>query len=110
MTSPGFDIASHVVNPPGSLTQSFVRDLAAEATRASSRIRGLLTQFHPDLERALGPRLDHPAVTWLLEQYGSPASLRKAGCRRLVESELRIHGRTAESPCAGRPGLQGRPC
>jgi transposase len=63
----------------------FDQDLAAEATRTSNRIRGLLTQFHPSLERVLGPRLDHPAVTWLLERYGSPASLRKAGRRRLVE-------------------------
>ncbi|GAA2312684.1 IS110-like element IS110 family transposase [Streptomyces hawaiiensis] len=61
------------------------QDLAAEATRTSNRIRGLLTQFHPSLERVLGPRLDHPAVTWLLERYGSPAALRKAGRRRLVE-------------------------
>jgi hypothetical protein len=49
----------------------FDQDLAAEATRTSNRIRGLLTQFHPSLERVLGPRLDHPAVTWLLERYGS---------------------------------------
>ncbi|MEU9246031.1 IS110 family transposase [Streptomyces sp. NPDC048385] len=63
----------------------FDQDLAAEATRTSNRIRGLLTQFHPSLERILGPRLDHQAVTWLLERYGSPAALRKAGRRRLVE-------------------------
>jgi transposase len=63
----------------------FDQDLAAEATRTSNRIRGLLTQFHPSLERVLGPRLDHPAVTWLLERFGSPAALRKAGRRRLVE-------------------------
>ncbi|GAA3304924.1 hypothetical protein GCM10020295_57320 [Streptomyces cinereospinus] len=63
----------------------FDQDLAAEATRTSNRIRGLLTQFHPSLERVLGSRLDHPAVTWLLERYGSPAALRKAGRRRLVE-------------------------
>ncbi|MEU7237933.1 IS110 family transposase [Streptomyces chrestomyceticus] len=64
----------------------FDEDLvAAEATRTSNRIRGLLTQFHPSLERVLGPRLDHGAVTWLLERYGSPAALRKAGRRRLVE-------------------------
>lgn len=55
------------------------------ATRTSNRIRGLLTQFHPSLERVLGPRLDHHAVTWLLERYGSPAALRKAGRRRLVD-------------------------
>ena len=63
----------------------FDQDLAAEATRTSNRIRGLLTQFHPSLERVLGPRLDHQAVTWLLERYGSPAALRKAGRRKLVE-------------------------
>lgn len=63
----------------------FDQDLAAEATRTSNRIRGLLTQFHPSLERVLGPRLDHQAVTWLLERYGSPAALRKSGRRRLVE-------------------------
>ncbi|MBB5939021.1 transposase [Streptomyces zagrosensis] len=63
----------------------FDQDLAAEATRTSNRIRGLLTQFHPSLERVVGPRLDHQAVTWLLERYGSPSALRKAGRRRLVE-------------------------
>ncbi|GAA3914915.1 hypothetical protein GCM10023084_78030 [Streptomyces lacrimifluminis] len=63
----------------------FDQDLAAEATRTSNRIRGLLTQFHPSLERILGPRLDHPAVTWLLERHGSPAALHKAGRRKLVE-------------------------
>ena len=68
-----------------SVLVGFDQDLAAEATRTSNRIRGLLTQFHPSLERVLGPRLDHPAVTWLLERYGSPAALRKAGRRRLVE-------------------------
>ncbi|MFE2864918.1 IS110 family transposase [Embleya sp. NPDC059259] len=62
----------------------FDQDLAGEATRTSNRIRGLLTRFHPSLERVLGPRLDHPAVTHLLERHGSPAALRKAGRRRLV--------------------------
>ncbi|MFJ9800068.1 IS110 family RNA-guided transposase [Streptomyces wuyuanensis] len=64
----------------------FDQDLAAEATRTSNRIRGLLTQFHPGLERVFGPRLDHQAVTWLLERHGSPAALRKAGRRKLVEA------------------------
>ncbi len=64
----------------------FDQDLAGEANRTSNRIRGLLTQFHPSLERVLGPRLDHPAITWLLERYGSPAALRKAGRRKLIEA------------------------
>ena len=62
----------------------FDDDLAAESTRTKNRLRGLLTQIHPSLERVLGPRLDHPAVLALLERHGSPVQLRKAGLRRLV--------------------------
>ncbi|ABK08618.1 transposase IS116/IS110/IS902 family protein [Burkholderia cenocepacia HI2424] len=53
----------------------FDDDLAAQVTQTSNRIRGLLTQIHPALERVLGPRLDHPAVLDLLERYPSPAAL-----------------------------------
>ncbi|WP_181159367.1 IS110 family transposase [Burkholderia multivorans] len=49
--------------------------LAAQVMQTSNRIRGLLTQIHPALERVLGPRLDHPAVLDLLERYPSPAAL-----------------------------------
>lgn len=62
----------------------FDDDLATESTRTKNRLRGLLTQIHPSLEKVLGPRLDHPAVLALLERFGSPAQLRKAGRRRLV--------------------------
>ncbi|MFF3159886.1 transposase, partial [Streptomyces sp. NPDC057910] len=61
-----------------------------EATRLSNRLRGLLTQIHPALERVLGPRIHHPAVLWLLERYGTPAQIRKAGRRALTE-RLRPH-------------------
>jgi transposase len=62
----------------------FDDDLAGEATRISSRLRGLLTQVHPHLERVLGPRIQHPAVLQRLDQFGSPALIRKAGRRRLI--------------------------
>ncbi|MDX2707946.1 IS110 family transposase [Streptomyces sp. PA03-6a] len=62
----------------------FDDDLAIELTRTKNRLRGLLTQIHPSLEKVLGPRLDHPAVLALLERFGSPAQIRKAGRRRLV--------------------------
>lgn len=62
----------------------FDDDLATEVTRTKNRLRGLLTQIHPPLEKILGPRLDHPAVLTLLERFGSPAQLRKAGRRKLV--------------------------
>ena len=58
--------------------------LVGEATRVANRLHGLLTQIHPSLERVLGPRLQHPAVLTLLERFGSPAQIRKAGRRRLV--------------------------
>ncbi|MFF0123950.1 IS110 family transposase [Micromonospora sp. DT53] len=62
----------------------FDDDLASEITRVSNRLRGLLTQIHPHLERVLGPRLQHPAVLALLERFGSPDQMRKAGRRRLI--------------------------
>lgn len=39
----------------------FDDDLAGEATRIGNRIRGLLAGVHPALERAIGPRISHPA-------------------------------------------------
>ena len=62
----------------------FDDDLAGEVTRVANRLRGLLTQIHPHLERILGPRIQHPAVLTLLEQFGSPGAIRKAGRRRLI--------------------------
>jgi transposase len=59
-------------------------DLAGEATRVSNRIRGLLTQIHPPLERVLGPKVTHPAVLELLARCGGPAGLRKTGRRKLA--------------------------
>lgn len=47
----------------------FDDDLAAEATRLSNRLRGLFTQIHPHLERVIGPRIQHPAVLKLLDQF-----------------------------------------
>jgi transposase len=63
----------------------FDDDLAGEATRISNRIRGLLTQIHPALERVLGPRVQHKAVLELLSRCGGPAGLRKAGRAKLLE-------------------------
>src|SRR4051794_593082 len=37
----------------------FDEDLAGQITQVSNRIRGLLTQIHPALERVIGPHLDH---------------------------------------------------
>lgn len=58
-----------LVGPGVEALVGFDQEPATEATRTSNRIRGLFTQFHPSLERVLGPRLDRPAVTWLLERY-----------------------------------------
>jgi transposase len=60
-------------------------DLASEVTRVSNRIRGLLTQIHPALERVLGPKVQHQAVLELLSRCGGPAGLRAAGRAKLVE-------------------------
>ncbi|GJF32573.1 hypothetical protein KNE206_52730 [Kitasatospora sp. NE20-6] len=69
---------------PADETVAELEMIAGESTRIKNRLRGLLTQIHPSLERVLGPRLDHPAVLTLLERHGSPAQLRKAPRRRLI--------------------------
>ena len=62
----------------------FDDDLAKQATATSNRIRGLLTQIHPALERVVGKHLDHPAMAELLIKYPTPDKLRKAGQARVA--------------------------
>ena len=62
----------------------FDDDLAAEATRVSNRIRGLLTGIHPALERVLGPKVAHPAVLEILSRCGGPSGIAAAGRRKLL--------------------------
>lgn len=73
-----------------SMLCGFDDDLAKQATATSNRIRGLLTQIHPALERVIGEHLDHQAMPELLAKYPTPAALRKAG-RARVEALLRKH-------------------
>ncbi|MEW1980260.1 IS110 family transposase [Citricoccus sp. NPDC079358] len=71
-----------------SMLCGFDDDLAKQVTATSNRLRGLLTQIHPALERVLGPRLDHPAVLDLIRTWPTPATLRTAG-RKRVATRLR---------------------
>lgn len=59
-------------------------DLKQQITATSHRLRGLLTQLHPALERVLGPRLDHPAVLDLLQRTPTPQALAALGPSRLT--------------------------
>ena len=63
----------------------FDEDLAAESTRLRNRIRGLLTQIHPSMERVVGRRLDHPAVLVLLETFPTPSMMAAAGRDALLD-------------------------
>ncbi|MDR6621069.1 transposase [Sinomonas atrocyanea] len=72
------------------LLAGFDDDLAGEVTAVSNQLRGLLTQIHPALERALGPRVSHPAVADLLARYPTPARLKAAG-RAHVRARLKKH-------------------
>lgn len=62
----------------------FDDDLAGEATRISNRIRGLLTNIHPALERVLGPHITHPAVLEILSRCGGSTGMLTAGTRKLT--------------------------
>ncbi|MFV4914780.1 IS110 family transposase [Microbacterium lacticum] len=68
----------------------FDDDLAAQITQVGNRVRGLLTQIHPALERAIGPRLDHPAILDLLQRWPSPHDLRSDGEKRIAARMLKL--------------------
>ena len=59
-------------------------DLARESTRSINRIRSLLLQVHPALERVFaGTRLTNHLSLDLLARYGGPTALAKAGPARV---------------------------
>jgi transposase len=72
----------------------FDEDLSVQIKQVSNRIRGLLTQTHPALERVIGPHLDHPAMLDLLERYTWPTQLaaliQKQLANRLVKLAPRM--------------------
>lgn len=79
-----------------SMLCGFDDDLAQQATAASNRIRGLLTQIHPALERVIGPHLNHPAMAELLAKYPTPDALRKAGQARVTALLVRFAPRAGK--------------
>jgi len=71
----------------------FDEDLAHETTRALNRIRSLLTQIHPALERVfVGGSLATGLVLDLLEKFGGPTGLKTAGRARVLRF-ARSHSR-----------------
>ncbi len=75
-------------------------DLAGQVTAAINRMRGLLVQIHPSLEKALGENIAHTAVLHLLVKAGGPQGLLTMGKTR-IDTQLRkhaprIHGRLTE--------------
>lgn len=80
-------------------------DLAAQVTAAINRLRGLLVQVHPSLEKSLGDNISHEAVLRLLIKAGGPDGLRAMGKSRidkqLAKHAPRIHARLAEDIWTG---------
>src|SRR4051812_11737454 len=68
------------------------RELVAEQTRRVNRLRDLLASIHPGPERVVDPTTK--AGQQLLGRYVTPAEIRHAGRRRLIEHILRA-GRIA---------------
>lgn len=84
-TSPGTGSARTPGTPRPRPSSEDPQDQLILKRSASRRVRQIaVPRIHPSLERVPGPRLQHPAVLTLLERFGSPARIRKAGRRRLV--------------------------
>lgn len=76
-------------------------DLAGQVTAAVNRLRGLLVQIHPSLEKALGENISHEATLHLLVKTGGPEAMRSLGKaridRELAKHAPRMHARLAEA-------------
>lgn len=57
----------------------FDDDLLAQTTATRNRLRGLLTQIHPGVERVLGSKLHHHGVLDMLSRWPTPHALQTAG-------------------------------
>ena len=83
-----------------SMLCGFDDDIVGQMTATSNRIRGLLMQIHPALERVLGPHLDHPAILELLQKYPTTTALTASGKvrvgNRLIKLAPRMGRRLAE--------------
>jgi len=80
-------------------------DLAAQVTAAINRLRGVLVQVHPSLEKSLADNAAHEAVLRLLVKAGGPDGLRAMGKARidkqLAKHAPRIHARLADQIWTG---------
>ena len=69
-------------------------DLAHETTRAINRLRSLLSQIHPALERVFaGTRITNQLTLDLLARYGGPSRLTAAGPARVRAWARKTHHR-----------------
>lgn len=66
-----------------SVLAGFDDDLAKQASSAVTRLRAVLTEIHPALERVIGPELDHAGVRDLLVRYPIPSQMTAAGRARI---------------------------
>lgn len=78
----------------------FDDDLLAQITATRNRLRGLLTQIHPGLERVVGPKLQHHGVLDVLKRWPTPHALQTAGRghvrRRMAKHNPRLAAKLTE--------------
>ncbi|HEY6115775.1 MAG TPA: IS110 family transposase [Candidatus Dormibacteraeota bacterium] len=74
------------------------RELVTDQTRRVARLRDLLASIHPGLERVVEPT--QMASQQLLMRYVTPAEIRRAGRRRLIDH-------VAKAGRLGRPHVEG---
>ena len=82
-------------------TQTALRDaLVRDSTQTKNRIRDLLVQIHPPFEACIErDDLDKQLYLCILERYGGPEGIRRAGKKRLKAfiSKLAYYGQKADA-------------
>ena len=88
-------------------------DLAHESTRHVNRLRSLLLQTHPAFERALkGERITRDATLALLERYGGPMGVKRAGIEDVKDwpSPTGFAPAASSTTCSRRSASRPSPC
>lgn len=68
------------------MLSGFDDDIAKDATRTINRLRSVLTQIYPSIERVLvGSIITRPLVLEMLIHYGGPTKLKEAGYQRVLD-------------------------
>ena len=96
--------------PELAVLAGFDDDLLAQTTATRNRLRGLLTQIHPGLERVIGPKLEHyRGVLDALTRVANPTGVEDGWAGPCAQPDCQTQPATGDQADRGHLRGDGRP-